>query len=117
METRKMNLPCRIVFADDKVKEAFEELNKGKTEDKQLHCFLENAFKKIEKDSFSGIRIQKSRIPKIYQRKYNIDNLWKYNLPNGWRPIYSVGKKEVIIISIILEWFSHKDYEKRFGNV
>jgi len=36
-------------------------------------------------------------------------------IPNGWRLIYSVANGEIKILSIILEWMSHKDYERRFG--
>ena len=46
---------------------------------------------------------------------YEIDNLWKYDLPRGWRLMYSVARDEVIVISIILEWLPHKEYERRFG--
>ena len=98
-----MNLPCRIKFADDKVKEAFGKLLDGKTEDKQLHEFLNRAFKDIEENAFCGIRISKKLIPKEYKKKYGIDNLWKYNLPNAWRLLYSVGREEVILVSIVLE--------------
>ena len=47
-------------------------------------------------------------------RKYKVTNLWKYDLPNAWRLIYTVDTDEVMIVAIILEWFDHKDYEKRF---
>jgi hypothetical protein len=47
-------------------------------------------------------------------KKYKIDNLWKYDLPKAWRLLYSVARDEIIIISIILEWLPHKEYEKRF---
>ncbi|MFT4309184.1 MAG: hypothetical protein ACMXYL_01710 [Candidatus Woesearchaeota archaeon] len=48
-------------------------------------------------------------------RNYRITNLWKYDLPSGWRLIYTIKTDEVMIISVILEWFSHKDYERRFN--
>lgn len=60
-------------------------------------------------------RYPKKQIPEIYVKKYGIDNLWKYDLPRAWRLIYSVARDEVVIITIVLEWFSHKEYEKRFN--
>ncbi len=110
-----MNLPSRIRFADDKVKAAFDKLLEGKTEDKQLFEFLNRAFKDIEENAFCGIRISKKLIPKEYKKKYGVDNLWKYNLPNAWRLLYSVAKEEVIVVSIVLEWMDHKNYERKFG--
>lgn len=55
------------------------------------------------------------KIPKSYIDKYNIDNLWKYDLPKGWRLIYSVANGEVLIVSIIIEWMKHKEYERKFN--
>ncbi len=107
-------MKSRVVFADTKLKKAFEALKDSKTEDKRLYEWLVRAFRDLEKDAFSGTQIQKKLIPKGYTKKYGIDNLWKYNLPNAWRLIYSVAADKVIIISIIIEWMDHKGYEKRF---
>ena len=110
-----MNLPCKIKFADDKVRVAFDKLLDGKTEDKQLFEFLERAFKDIEQNAFCGIQIPKRQIPKQYIQKYGVDNLWKYNLPNAWRLLYSVAREEVTVVSIILEWGKHKQYDRKLG--
>lgn len=68
----------------------------------------------MKKDPLCGIKIQKRLWPKEYKKKYGITNLWKYDLPNGWRLIYTIESDEVKIINIILEWFDHKEYSKRF---
>ena len=109
-----MKLPSKITFAEDKLKKAFEKLKEDKTEDTQLYKFLVRAFKDIEENAFCGIRISKKLIPKEYKKKYGIDNLWKYNLPNAWRIIYSVGKEELIVVSIVLEWLDHTSYSRKF---
>ncbi len=101
-------------FADEKLKEAYEKLEDSKTENKSLHEWISKAIGNLEEDAFCGIQIPKRLIPKIYIKKYNIDNLWKCNLPKGWRLLYSVAKGEILIISIIIEWMTHKEYEKRF---
>ena len=61
-----------------------------------------------------GIKIPKRLWPKIYLQKYSITNLWKYGLPNGWRLIYTIKEDEIMILNVILEWFDHKEYERRF---
>jgi len=109
-----MKLPSKIKFADEKVKKAFEELEHSTTEDKQVYKFLNQALKNLEENAFAGIQIPKKLIPKDYIKKYGIDNCWKYNLPNAWRLIYSIAREEVIVISIVLEWLDHKNYERRF---
>lgn len=104
-----------IVFADSRIKTAFNKLKISKTEDKALYKFLLRAFEDLKSDAFCGIQIPKSLIPKEYARKYGkMDNLWKYNLPNAWRLIYTIKTEEVIVLSVILEWLDHKNYERRF---
>ena len=107
-------MKSNIKFADKKVVKSLEKLKNSKTEDKKLLDWLERAFEDLEKDAFCGIQIPKKLFPKEYVQKYDLDNLWKYNLPNAWRLIYTVKNNEVCVLSIILEWMSHKDYEKKF---
>lgn len=39
--------------------------------------------------------------------------MWKYDLPRGWRLLYTVtAENEVELISAILDWFDHKNYER-----
>jgi hypothetical protein len=104
----------KIVFADENLKKAFDKL-KDSSAEKRLFDNLMLAFDEIERSPSAFIRIRQSLIPKHYVDKYGIDNLWKYDLPNGWRLLYSLGKDEVEIIAIVLEWMDHKDYERRFG--
>ncbi|MFT4326857.1 MAG: hypothetical protein ACMXYK_05115, partial [Candidatus Woesearchaeota archaeon] len=59
--------------------------------------------------------IPKKLIPKEYTTKYGIKNLWKYDLPKGWRLVYSIVNEEIFVVTVILEWFKHKEYEKRFN--
>ncbi|MBN2422448.1 type II toxin-antitoxin system YoeB family toxin [Candidatus Woesearchaeota archaeon] len=107
--------PKFVTFADKKTEDTFEDLKEGKYESKKLYNLIERAISDLKKDPFCGIRIQKKLWPKDYIQKYDVTNLWKYNLPNAWRLIYTVKADEINIISIILEWFNHKDYEKRFN--
>ncbi len=102
--------PVEVQFVNEKVKRAFEKISNT-----DLKKFLERAFEDIEKNPFCGIQISKKLIPKDYIKKYNIKNLWKYNLPEAWRLIYSLEGGTLKIITIVLEWMDHKEYEKRFG--
>lgn len=61
-----------------------------------------------------GVHIQKDRIPKEYVRDYDIENLWKVDLAQAWRMIYTIRGSEVEIIALILDLMDHRDYEKRF---
>jgi len=108
-------MKSRIVFGDEKVKKAFDKLKISKTEDKKLYRWLVRAFEDLEQNAFCGVQIPKRLIPKEYLQRFGkLDNLWKYNLPNAWRLIYTVKNSEIIVLSIMLEWMAHKEYEKRF---
>lgn len=109
-----MNKEIHVVFAEEKIKETFDKLKTGKYENKKLYQCINKAFDDLKLNPFCGIQIQKKLIPKEYSLKFSAANLWKYNLPNAWRLIYTVKEDEITILSIILEWMSHKDYEKRF---
>jgi hypothetical protein len=109
-----MELPSSYRFADHTVKEAYYALEGGDNQEQELFSLIKQALINIEHNAFCGIQIPKRLIPKEYVKKYNISNLWKYDLPRGWRLIYSIAREEVIVVSLILEWFNHKDYEQRF---
>ncbi len=80
-----------VVFADSRLKVAFDKLKKGRGEEKELYELINRAFDDLKEDPFVGTKIQTSLWPKEYVKKYEINNLWKYNLPNGWRLIYTVN--------------------------
>ena len=104
-------MKSKIQFTNNKVKKAFEKLKRS---DSKLYKFVLRAFEDIEENIFCGIQIPKNRIPTKYLKKFNVKNVWKYNLPGAWRLLYSIEGKNLIILSIILEWLDHKNYERRF---
>jgi len=104
-----------VAFINEKLKEAYFKLREGKFEERQLFEFIGRAIDDLKKNPVCGIRIPNRLIPKEYIKNYGISNLWKYNLPNAWRLLYTIVGDEIKIISVILEWMDHKNYEKRFG--
>jgi len=100
-----------VVFADKKMEEAFEFLS----EDDWLKKAIRRAMDRLKENVFCGEKIKKELIPNEYLQKYNIDNLYWYQLPNAWRMVYSVVADGVEILAIIIEYFDHKNYERRFG--
>lgn len=109
-----MKQPSRIRFVDKKIKQAFDKLEDGDRQEQDLYKFINQALDNLEENAYCGARIQKKQIPKEYKKKYGVPNLWKYDLPKGWRLIYSVIGDEIQVISLVLEWFDHKKYERRF---
>jgi len=110
-----MEINSEIKFGNEDIKKAYLELDSKRFQEKQLKQWLERAFEDLEENAFSGIQIPKKLIPKEYRLKFGkLDNLWKYNLPNAWRLIYTIKQHQVVVLSIILEWMEHKEYERKF---
>ncbi len=102
----------KIKFADERTEEAFNHLSEESPLKRSIRKVIEN----LKGNAFCGELIKKELIPKIYIKEYGIDNLWWYPLTKGWRLVYSLtGSAEVGIIAIIIEYFDHKNYERRFG--
>lgn len=104
--------PSKVVFADDKIEKEFYQLD----EKNEIKEYIKRAVRDIQNNAFCGIQLPKRLIPKEYVQRYGVANLWKYDLPDGWRLIYTITTpNKVEIVSVILEWFDHPDYEKRFN--
>lgn len=103
--------PSKVVFINEKLEETFNLMS----DDDFTKKAIIRAINDLSQNAFSGIQVPKRLIPKIYIRNYGINNLWKYDLPKGWRLLYTItADNEVELISAILEWFDHKEYERRF---
>ena len=103
--------PERIVFVDESLEKSFNELK----EEDPIKKSIIRAIKALKEDAFSGRNVKKNLIPKSLIQKYGINNLWIFNLPDGWRMLYVLTpSEEVQIIAVILDWMNHKDYEKLF---
>jgi Txe/YoeB family toxin of Txe-Axe toxin-antitoxin module len=83
-------------------------------EDREMYDLINRAMEDIKQNLFIGIHIPQRVWPKIYIQKYKINNLWKYDLRNDWRLIYTIKGSEIEIVSIILEWMNHTEYNQRF---
>ena len=86
----KLNKIKEIAFATNSLSEAFLKLNERKFEDKQLFRFINRAIDDLKDNPFCGIRVARRLWPKEYVQKFSIINLWKYNLPDSWRLIYTI---------------------------
>lgn len=110
-----MIIPSETRFADEATKEAYYKLEKGDASEKELFRFIHQAMDNIERNAFCGIQVQKKQIPREYIKKYGAMNLWKYDLPNAWRLIYTIRAGKAVVVSVVLEWLAHKEYERRFN--
>ena len=72
--------------------------------------------KLIKANSHYGDGIQKNLIPQEYMIKYGVTNLFRVELPNFWRMLYTLtAEGEIEIVAFILDIINHKTYDKKFG--
>lgn len=105
--------------------EAYKQLNKivgqQKTEGKEnsdkikLWNGIQRAFDLIQENPFYGEHAKKRLIPKYYYNKYDVKNIFIVDLPFFWRMIYTLESDKIEIVAFILDIFTHKDYDKKFG--
>lgn len=71
----------------------------------------------IKSNPHYGDPIAKRLIPKEYSIKYGVTNLFRVELPNFWRMLYTLtnDESEVNIIGFVLDIIDHKEYNKKFG--
>lgn len=105
-------MECKVIFKDRELKNAFDILTET---DKRLRKEIEKALNDICKNHSCGRNVKKKLIPKELIKKYGINNLWIYNLRKDWRLLYSIGRDELEILAIVLDWMNHKEYERLFN--
>lgn len=79
---------------------------------------LNAIYKKIEQIKSTpsiGDSIAKLLIPKEYKNKYMARNLYRVELPNYWRMLYTLTDDEIKVIAFIIDIMDHKAYSKKFG--
>jgi len=65
----------------------------------------------IKSNPFYGDNIKKNMIPKVF----DVDNLWRVELNNYWRMLYTIRGSEIDIVCFVLKFGDHKEYNKLFG--
>lgn len=101
----------KVVFVDEELEKSFNELQ----ESDPIKRGIIRAIRCIQENTFVGRNVKKELIPKKLIDKFSLNNLWIYDLPNGWRLIYSITGSEIEIIAAVLDWMDHRDYERLFG--
>ncbi len=118
-----MNKEVEIILSEE-VSKQYEELNRivgeeiEKGVESSFHQSLLRAINRIKEllrqNPFLGNQVHKRLIPREYLNKYGVDNLWRVELPNRWRLLYSVYGGKLKITNFVLDFFDHKKYNKLF---
>lgn len=108
------------IVLSPEAQEIFEYLNEKSSNSKIERTILKAIKKKSELIKINrsyGNPISKKLIPEEYIKKYSITNLFRVELPNFWRMLYTLKTQEnqIEIIAFVLDIINHKDYNKKFG--
>jgi len=114
-----------IVKLSEEANEIYEELNRIVGEEKMKG--VENSFHQtllrsihrvkdlLKQNPFAGDQVPKRQIPKKYILKYDADNVWRIELADRWRLVYTITGNRVEIITFIMDIFDHRRYDNVFG--
>jgi len=103
------------VFLKGQAKEAFIELKKAQDKQSQMLVkAIERILDILKENPQFGDPVKKEIIPKK-MRDYGIKNLYRVELPDFWRMLYTIEGNKVEILVFILTIQNHKEYDKLLG--
>ena len=70
----------------------------------------------IRREPIRGDHVEHNKIPEYYIKKFKIKTLFRIELIDYWRLLYSIHSFDDVGMGIlVLEALDHKKYNKRFG--
>lgn len=70
----------------------------------------------LKSNMFAGDSIRKRQIPDYYINRFGVNNLYRYQHPEGFRSCYTLFNFENVgVCPVILDIMSHAEYDRRFG--
>jgi len=113
------------VRLSNEANQVYEELNKLVGEEKlkginsSFHQTLLRSIKRVsdllKQNPFAGDQVPKRQAPGKYMLKYDADNVWRIELADRWRMVYTITGDQIEIITFVMDIFDHKEYDKVFG--
>ena len=90
-----------------------EELKRGVTSSVNQSIFrsIERVKGWLKDNPFAGEQVRKNLIPNDYIERYGVTNLWRIDLSDYWRLIYTIQSNEVEIIDFVLNILVIRDID------
>ena len=103
------------IILKGQAKEAYLELKKrNDKESKTILNSIERIKNILKNNPQFGDPIKKELIPNEL-KKLNIQNLYRVELSNYWRMLYTIEGNRIEIFLFVLKIVNHKEYNKLFG--
>jgi hypothetical protein len=104
------------VILKGQAKESYLELKKRNDKEAQtLLSSIERVKNILKENPMYGNPVQKKQLPPRLIVEYDIRNLYRVELPDYWRLLYTIEGNNVEIFLFVLSIVDHKDYNKLFG--
>ncbi|MFA4946788.1 MAG: hypothetical protein WC607_04625 [Candidatus Micrarchaeia archaeon] len=113
------------VFIIDEAEEEFNKLNEivGKqkakgaknSDEMQLLNSIQKKSELLKANPDYGDKIPRDCWPKKLVEKYGLTNLWRVELTNYWRMIYTLRGDKIEVVCFVINLLDHKKYDKLFG--
>ena len=68
----------------------------------------------LKEHMYAGDLVKKNQIPFHYKERYDVNNLYRYGHPEGYRSCYTIFHEKEGVCPHILDLLSHEEYEKIF---
>jgi len=98
-----------VIFENRRLEKMYEKYSKNDP----LRKKIDKIILEIKKNPAYGKQIPNNRLPKEYVKR-GFNNAFWVRINDSWRLIYSLTGDNVEIIAIILDYFDHKKYERKF---
>lgn len=87
---------------------------------REVQDALRRRARRLAQDPQHGTFIAIGRVPKDTVRRWQarvgtVPNLYKLDLPQGWRALYTVGSGGSLRVVLVLEILRHKEYDQLLG--
>ena len=119
-----MNKPVRVILLDEADAEykrlneiVGQQIQEGQenSEEMQLLRSIKQKVEFVKANPFYGDNMAKVLIPQEYIVKHQAKNLWRAELTNYWRMLYTIKGDQVEVICFVLDILDHKRYDKKCG--
>ena len=91
-----------MVFASQKLEDLYKRLAVSQhREDRRSYQTLQKIRRQLGMHYRSGREIPMKRIPSVYKRMFDIENLWRLDVPAGSTVVYSVVRQQILIVDIV----------------
>jgi len=109
----------RVILSEE-AEAAYRYLNEHAESSKVERSILNSINRKVEMIKVNphyGEPISKKMIPTEYVERYGVRNLFRVELSNYWRMLYTLTDGDTVleIVAFVLTISDHEDYDKKFG--